>query len=145
MAIDPSSPPQVEIPPPTSTAPGAQPVKPARRRSRSMEILAGVLVLLILVRGPLALLISNPRLQTWMTIFVSVLVQATPFLVLGVLLSAAIAVYVPRSFWARALPSHPVCYPSRCRPICRRLSCRPRIFRTTCFAIPMLTVAVPGP
>jgi uncharacterized membrane protein YraQ (UPF0718 family) len=42
-----------------------------------------------------------------MTVFVSVLVQATPFLVLGVLLSAAIAVYVPRAFWAKALPRHP--------------------------------------
>jgi uncharacterized protein len=31
-----------------------------------------------------------------------------PFLVFGVVLSAIIAVYVPRSFWARALPRHPV-------------------------------------
>ncbi|NMO53928.1 permease [Actinoplanes sp. TBRC 11911] len=82
--------------------------KRARRRVRPVEILAVVLVLVILARGPLAALVSNPRLATWMTVFVSVLVQATPFLVLGVLLSAAIAVYVPRSFWARALPRHPV-------------------------------------
>jgi uncharacterized membrane protein YraQ (UPF0718 family) len=40
-------------------------------------------------------------------VFVSVLVQAVPFLVFGVVLSAIIAVFVPRSFWARALPSHP--------------------------------------
>ena len=39
--------------------------------------------------------------------FVSVLVQASPFLVFGVVLSAVIAVFVPRSFWARALPRHP--------------------------------------
>ena len=30
-----------------------------------------------------------------------------PFLVFGVALSAVIAVFVPRSFWARALPKHP--------------------------------------
>jgi uncharacterized membrane protein YraQ (UPF0718 family) len=35
------------------------------------------------------------------------MVQATPFLVFGVALSAVIAVYVPRSFWAKALPRHP--------------------------------------
>jgi uncharacterized membrane protein YraQ (UPF0718 family) len=34
-------------------------------------------------------------------------VQALPFLVLGVLLSAAIAVFVPPSFFARALPARP--------------------------------------
>jgi uncharacterized membrane protein YraQ (UPF0718 family) len=80
-----------------------------RRRARigSVEILAVLLVLLVLVRGPLADLISGARLQTWTTVFVSVLVQAVPFLVFGVVLSAIIAVYVPRSFWARALPRHP--------------------------------------
>ncbi|MEU8615557.1 permease [Actinoplanes sp. NPDC048791] len=55
----------------------------------------------------MAALVSAPRLQTWTTVFVSVLVQAVPFLVFGVVLSAVIAVFVPRSFWARALPRHP--------------------------------------
>src|SRR4029450_5405332 len=48
-----------------------------------------------------------PWLQTWMTIFLSVLTQAMPFLVFGVLLSATIAVFVPAGFFARALPGHP--------------------------------------
>src|SRR3954468_15735458 len=103
MATDLLSLPQADPSPPAAAPPA-----PPRRRGRSMEILAAVLVLLIVARDPLALLVSNPRLSTWMTVFVSVLVQATPFLVLGVLLSAAIAVYVPRAFWARALPRHPV-------------------------------------
>ncbi|MCA2215023.1 permease [Wangella sp. NEAU-J3] len=72
-----------------------------------METLAVLLVLLVVFRNPLADLISGARLQTWTTVFVSVLVQAAPFLVFGVALSAVIAVYVPRSFWARALPRHP--------------------------------------
>lgn len=38
------------------------------------------------------------------TIFVSIVVQALPFLVLGVVLSGAIAAFVPVSFWQRALP-----------------------------------------
>ncbi len=76
-------------------------------RIGSVEVLAALLVLLIVFRAPLADALSAPRLQTWTTVFVSVLVQAVPFLVFGVLLSAVIAVFVPRSFWARALPRHP--------------------------------------
>jgi uncharacterized membrane protein YraQ (UPF0718 family) len=40
-------------------------------------------------------------------VFIAVVVQALPFLVLGVVLSAVIAVFVPASFFARALPSRP--------------------------------------
>jgi uncharacterized protein len=88
----------------------APPESPPRRRNRrigSVEVLAALLVLLAVFRNPLASLVSSPRLQTWTTVFVSVLVQATPFLVFGVVLSAVIAVFVPRSFWAKALPRHP--------------------------------------
>lgn len=86
--------------------------RPPRRRLfgdriGSVEILAVVLVLLVVFRTPIANAISAPRLQTWTTVFVSVMVQATPFLVFGVALSAVIAVFVPRSFWAKALPKHP--------------------------------------
>ncbi len=87
--------------------PGTAGEPPTRRPIGSVEVLAGVLVLLVVFRNPLADLISGARLQTWTTVFVSVLVQAVPFLVFGVVLSAVIAVYVPRSFWARALPRHP--------------------------------------
>ncbi|MEV7627932.1 permease [Actinoplanes sp. NPDC089786] len=72
-----------------------------------MEVLAALLVLLVIFRGPLSRLLSGAGLQTWATVFVSVLIQAAPFLVFGVALSAVIAVFVPRSFWARALPRHP--------------------------------------
>jgi uncharacterized membrane protein YraQ (UPF0718 family) len=40
-------------------------------------------------------------------VFVSLTVQALPFLVLGVVISGAIAVVVPPGFLARALPRHP--------------------------------------
>ncbi len=84
----------------------AAPARPERPVG-SLEILAALLVLLVLFRDVVAGLISSERLQTWTTVFVSVLVQAVPFLVFGVALSAVIAVFVPRSFWARALPRHP--------------------------------------
>ncbi|GHJ45370.1 permease [Catellatospora sp. TT07R-123] len=70
-------------------------------------MLAAVLIALLIFRAPLASVLSTPRMQTWTTVFVSVMVQATPFLVFGVVLSAVIAVFVPRSFWAKALPKHP--------------------------------------
>jgi uncharacterized membrane protein YraQ (UPF0718 family) len=89
----------------TTDAPESPPQTP--RRFGSVEALAILLILLVIFRNPLAALISGPRLQTWTTVFVSVMVQAAPFLVFGVVLSAIIAVYVPRSFWARALPRHP--------------------------------------
>ncbi|MGZ0148137.1 permease [Kribbella sp. WER1] len=46
-------------------------------------------------------------IRTWATVFVGVTVQAVPFLVLGVLLSAALTAFVPASFFAKALPKHP--------------------------------------
>ncbi|MDT5042366.1 MAG: uncharacterized protein QOE51_3351 [Actinoplanes sp.] len=100
--------------PATETAASAEPLErqsaepgTAGRRIGSVEVLAALLVLLVLFRNPLAALVSGPRLQTWTTVFVSVLIQAAPFLIFGVVLSAIIAVFVPRSFWAKALPSHP--------------------------------------
>ncbi|MEJ3746593.1 permease [Actinomycetes bacterium KLBMP 9797] len=93
------------------TAPPEETEEPRRRllgdRIGSVEVLAVLLILLVLFREPLANAISNPRLATWTTVFVSVMVQAVPFLVFGVALSAVIAVYVPRSFWAKALPKRP--------------------------------------
>jgi uncharacterized membrane protein YraQ (UPF0718 family) len=85
--------------------------KPAVARAvgiGSLEVLATLLLLLAAVGRSLPGLVSSARMQTWTTVFVSVMLQAVPFLVLGVTLSAMIAVFVPRSFWARALPRHPV-------------------------------------
>ncbi|NUO59602.1 MAG: permease [Hamadaea sp.] len=87
--------------------PEEAPAGPRRWRVGSVEVLAVLLVLLVLFRTQVADLINGPRISTWTTVFVSVMVQATPFLVFGVVLSAVIAVFVPRSFWAKALPKHP--------------------------------------
>jgi uncharacterized membrane protein YraQ (UPF0718 family) len=92
---------------PSGTAPGRPGGRLFGDRIGSVEILAVVLVLLVIFRERLAGAISNPSMQTWTTVFVSVMVQAVPFLVFGVALSAVIAVFVPRSFWAKALPRHP--------------------------------------
>ena len=47
---------------------------------------------------------SNPAVQNWATILVSLTLQAAPFLVLGVLVSAAVSTLVPSSWIERALP-----------------------------------------
>ncbi|MFI6324649.1 permease [Nonomuraea sp. NPDC050556] len=66
-----------------------------------------VVLLLIVGRFVLAPHLTAPALQTWATVFVAICVQALPFLVFGVALSAAIAAFVPASFWTRALPKRP--------------------------------------
>jgi uncharacterized membrane protein YraQ (UPF0718 family) len=66
--------------------------------------LAALVVVALLSRTWLAALISSPRVATLATVFVSVMVQALPFLVLGTLLSAAITAFVPARFFERALP-----------------------------------------
>jgi uncharacterized membrane protein YraQ (UPF0718 family) len=94
-----------------ATRPGGAdtpPAPPARWRPGSVEILIVVLVAVVLLRGPLVGLFNNPAMQTWATVFVSIVIQAIPFLVLGVVISAMIAVFVPPSFFARALPSRAV-------------------------------------
>ncbi|MFI9816089.1 permease [Saccharothrix variisporea] len=83
---------------------------PAVRAKRlgSVEVLAGLLVLVVLLRVPLEGVLQAPVVQTWTTVFVSIVLQATPFLAFGVALSAAIAVFVPKEFFAKALPRRPV-------------------------------------
>jgi len=84
------------------------PERDKHRGFGSVEVLALILIALVVFRNPIATKIGEfPGLQTWTTVFVSVMVQAMPFLVFGVALSAVIAVYVPREFWSKALPKHP--------------------------------------
>ena len=82
---------------------------PARKgyRPGALEFLAGALLLLIIGQRWLVGFFDDPALQTGATIFVSIVVQALPFLVMGVVLSGAIAAFVPASFWRKALPRRP--------------------------------------
>jgi uncharacterized membrane protein YraQ (UPF0718 family) len=86
--------------------------RPPRRRLRgrlgSVEVLAVVVVVVLLSRGWLLGLIDSPRALTLVTVFVSIMVQAMPFLVLGTLLSGAITAFVPTRVFERVLPSNKV-------------------------------------
>ncbi|GLZ39599.1 permease [Actinokineospora sp. NBRC 105648] len=79
------------------------PVEP-KRRITSLEVLCAVLVVALLAQGQLASWLDAPAIQTGATIFVAVCAQALPFLVLGVLISGAIAAFVPASALDRLLP-----------------------------------------
>jgi uncharacterized protein len=90
------------------TTPGAPPTSsPVPRRFSSLELLAAGAAAAIVFRPQLVQLFQGPAVATWATMFVSLTVQALPFLVLGVVISGAIAVAVPPGFLARALPRHP--------------------------------------
>lgn len=95
---------QIEEAERTGTAPGPGP----RRRLPALEILAVGLVAAVLLRPVMADVFSDPVLQTWTTIFVSITIQALPFLVLGVLVSGAIAAFVPPAAILRLMPRNPL-------------------------------------
>ena len=51
--------------------------------------------------------LDRPAVANWATVFVAIAVQAMPFLVLGVGVSAAVAAFVPPGFLPRVLPRRP--------------------------------------
>src|SRR5919202_1734992 len=72
----------------------------------------GIVALVVLaaaaLRPLLERLLDHPAIAHWATIFVAIAVQAMPFLVLGVSVSAAIAALGPSGFLPRLLPERPV-------------------------------------
>jgi len=91
--------------------PEAQEAQEAKEPSGSSIVFTGTLVLLVGLalfgRRLFNAWFAGDGIRTWATMFVGVTVQALPFLVLGVLLSAALTAFVPASFFAKALPRHP--------------------------------------
>jgi uncharacterized membrane protein YraQ (UPF0718 family) len=69
-----------------------------------MHVFAAVLVAAIVARPLIVGAFDAPVLRTVATVFVAICVQALPFLVLGVVISGAIAAFVPPSVLRRALP-----------------------------------------
>jgi uncharacterized protein len=79
-----------------------------RRRITSLEILCVVLLLALVGQQWLADQFAVPAIQTGATIFVAVCMQALPFLVIGVLISGAIAAFVSGDLLRRLLPKKAV-------------------------------------
>jgi uncharacterized protein len=83
----------------------AQPVAAGRPRRRVDGRLVVLLVVVALYsRGTLTGSLNPVGLRTWTTVFVAIVVQALPFLVLGVLVSGAISALVSPAVLARLLP-----------------------------------------
>lgn len=73
-----------------------------------LYVLMLLLVVVLLGGGRLAEGLQRwPAVAAWSTVFVSLVLQALPFLVLGVALSAAITAWVPAERIARLLPRRP--------------------------------------
>jgi uncharacterized protein len=70
---------------------------PARRRFRAgpLELVVASLLVAALARPWITRELSRPALRNWTTVFQAVFLQAIPFLVLGVVLSGAVAAFVP--------------------------------------------------
>jgi uncharacterized membrane protein YraQ (UPF0718 family) len=78
------------------------------RREGGIAVVMLVVVLAAALRPLLQDLLDRPAVAHWATIFVAIAIQAMPFLVLGVSISAAIAALVPSGFLPRLLPDRPV-------------------------------------
>ena len=83
------------------------PVSRSRGRDVGVAIVALVVLAAALCRPLLEDLLDRPAIAHWATVFVAIVVQAMPFLVLGVTISAGVAAFVPGDLLARILPSRP--------------------------------------
>jgi uncharacterized protein len=92
----------------TSTATEPEPTQTRAGRPgwrvTSLEVLCVVLVLALVLQDRLVDVLDVPALRTGATVFVAVCVQAMPFLVLGTLISGAIAAFLPARALRRVLP-----------------------------------------
>ncbi len=78
-----------------------------RRRFGAVELIPAAVVAAVFLREVWTPLVDGPAMGAWFTIFVSISIQAMPFLVLGVVLSGLIAAFVPAGAIARRLPARP--------------------------------------
>ena len=78
-----------------------------KRRITSIEVLCALLIVALVAHTWLVDLLDVPALRTGATVFVAVCAQALPFLVLGVVISGAIAAFVPAKALRAVLPRNP--------------------------------------
>jgi uncharacterized membrane protein YraQ (UPF0718 family) len=97
-----------QISPPSTPEQAPEATGPrAARRIASPQILVAILVALLVTQQWIVPLLDVAWLRTWATVFVAICVQAMPFLVFGVLVSAAITAFVPATFFTRWMPRRP--------------------------------------
>ena len=96
---------------PSPTAPARGQVSdrgPEESHGGEIALLIGVIVAVLIGRTVLTLLIGGRGgMATWTTVFCAIVIQALPFLLLGVVLSGAITAFVPARVFAMVLPRNP--------------------------------------
>ncbi|MCO5974394.1 permease [Actinoallomurus soli] len=78
-----------------------------RPRGAGLPLVTALIVAAVALRPVLTGLFGHPAVANWATVFVAITIQALPFLVLGVAVSASIAAFVPPGLIARLLPKRP--------------------------------------
>jgi uncharacterized membrane protein YraQ (UPF0718 family) len=81
--------------------------RPRRLPEAGLALVTALIVAAVALRPVLTGLLGHPAAANWATVFVAITIQAIPFLVLGVAVSAAIATFVPPGAIARMLPGKP--------------------------------------
>jgi uncharacterized membrane protein YraQ (UPF0718 family) len=81
----------------------ADPTGGRRRRSGTLWVWACVLVAVV-SRSSLRDALITPAVENWSTIFLSITLQALPFLVLGIVISATVSALIPAHWLTGALP-----------------------------------------
>jgi uncharacterized protein len=84
------------------------PAPDRERFGRGIELLLLALLALAALSRFSGFSVASPAFETWGTFFVSLVTQALPFLVMGVVISGAVAAYLSPRLVARALPDNPV-------------------------------------
>lgn len=92
---------------PSEAPPAADAAAPRRARGAGLPLVTALIVAAVVLRPVLTGLLGHPAIANWATVFVAITVQALPFLVLGVAVSATIAAFVPPGLIARLLPKRP--------------------------------------
>ena len=75
-----------------------------RRRTTVAVVVWANLALLFVYQGSIHRTVQIPSARNWSTVFMATVLQALPFLLLGVAVGAAIAAFIPAIALARALP-----------------------------------------
>ncbi|HEV7203979.1 MAG TPA: permease [Jatrophihabitans sp.] len=78
-----------------------------RRADAGIAIIVAVVVVATLARPLIHDLVARPAVANFATVFVAIVLQAVPFLALGITVSAAIATFVPPGLLPRVLPKRP--------------------------------------
>lgn len=100
----------VAEPPPTRgdlRTPDALHDKVKHPREAGLVLICTLVLVAVLLRPALTGLLDHPAAANWATVFVAIIVQALPFIVLGVAVSATIAAFVSPTAISRLLSRRP--------------------------------------